>query len=41
MQEPWNIISLFYKWKEQFLEDGKKGLEGKDHDKALMKDVES
>ena len=29
-------VSLFYKWKEQFLEGGKKGLEGKDPDKALM-----
>ena len=33
--------SLFYKWKEQFLEGGRKGLEGKDPDKSLAKEVES
>ena len=34
-------ISLFYNWKGQFLEGGKKGLEGKDPDKALMKENEN
>ena len=34
-------VSLFYKWKEQFLEGGKKRLEGKDPDKALIKEVEN
>ena len=34
-------VSLFYKWKEQFLEGGKKGLEGKDPDKALIKENEN
>ena len=34
-------VSLFYKWKEQFLEGGRKGLEGKDQDKSLAKEVES
>ena len=34
-------VSLFYKWKEQFLEGGRKGLEGKDPDKSLAKEVES
>ena len=34
-------VSLFYKWKEQFLEGGRKGLEGKDPDKALIKEVEN
>ena len=33
-------VSLFYKWKEQFLEGGKKGLEGKDPDKSLIKENE-
>ncbi len=33
-------VSLFYKWREQFLEGGKKGLEGKDSDKSLMKENE-
>ena len=33
-------VSLFYKWKEQFLEGGRKGLEGKDPDKSLMKENE-
>ena len=33
-------VSLFYKWKEQFLEGGRKGLEGKDPDKALIKENE-
>ena len=28
-------VSMFYKWKEQFLEGGRKGLEGKDPDKAI------
>ena len=31
-------VSLFYKCKEQFLECGRKGLEVKDSDKALMKE---
>ena len=34
-------VSLFYKWKEQFLEGGRKGLEGKDTDRALVKEVEN
>ena len=34
-------VSLFYKWKEQFLEGGRKGLEGKDPDKALIKENEN
>ncbi|MFG1390347.1 transposase [Acidiplasma aeolicum] len=34
-------VSLFYKWKEQFLEGGKKGLEGKDPDRPLIKEVEN
>ncbi len=34
-------VSMFYKWKDQFLEGGRKGLEGKDPDKALIKGVES
>ncbi|WMT50657.1 MAG: transposase [Ferroplasma sp.] len=34
-------VSMFYKWKEQFLEGGRKGLEGKDPDKSLMKENES
>ena len=33
-------VSMFYKWKEQFLEGGRKGLAGKDPDKALMKENE-
>jgi len=33
-------VSLFYKWKEQFLKGGKKGLEGKDPDKSLIKENE-
>ena len=33
--------ALFYKWKEQFLEGGKKGLERKDPDKALIKENEN
>ena len=34
-------VSLFYKWRKQFLEGGKKGLEGKDPDKSLIKEVEN
>ena len=34
-------VSLFYKWKEQFLEGGRKGLEGKDPDKSLIKENEN
>ena len=34
-------VSMFYKWKEQFLEGGRKGLEGNDPDKSLMKENES
>ena len=34
-------VSLFYKWREQFLEGGKKGLEGKYPDRPLIKEVES
>ena len=34
-------VSLFYKWKEQFLEAGRKGLEGKDPDKSLIKENEN
>ena len=34
-------VSLFYKWKEQFLEGGKKGLEGKDPDNSLIKENEN
>ena len=34
-------VSLFYKWKEQFLEGGRKGLEGKDPDKFLIKENEN
>ena len=34
-------VSLFYNWKEQFLEGGKKGLEGKDPDKSLIKENEN
>ena len=34
-------VSLFYKRKEQFLEGGKKGLEGKDANKSLMKENEN
>ena len=34
-------VSLFYKWKEQFLEGDKKGLEGKDPDKSLIKENEN
>ena len=34
-------VSLFYKWRDQFLEGGKKGLEGKDPDKALIKENEN
>ncbi|KJE49802.1 MULTISPECIES: transposase [Acidiplasma] len=33
-------VSLFYKWKEQFLEGGKKRLEGKHPDKSLIKENE-
>ena len=33
-------VPMFYKWKDQFLEGGKKGLEGKYPDKALMKENE-
>ncbi len=33
-------VSMFYKWKEQFLEGGRKGLAGKDPDKALIKENE-
>ena len=33
-------VSLFYKWKEQFLESKRRGLEGKDPDRALMKENE-
>ena len=33
--------SLFYRWKEEFFEGGRKGLEGKDPDKSLMKENES
>ena len=33
--------SMFYKWKDQFLEGGRKGLEGKDPDKVLMKENEN
>ena len=32
---------MFYKWKEQFLEGGRKGLEGKDPDRDLIKEVEN
>ena len=35
------VVSLFYKWKEQFLEGGKKGLEGKDPDNSLIKENEN
>ena len=31
---------MFYKWKEQFLEGGRKGLAGKDPDRALIKENE-
>ena len=41
MQEHGIAVSLFYKWKEQFLEGGRKGLEGNDPDKSLAKGVES
>ncbi len=34
-------VSMFYKWKDQFLEGGRKGLEGKDPDKVLMKENEN
>ena len=34
-------VSLFYKWKEQFLGGGKKGLEGKDPDNSLIKENEN
>ena len=34
-------VSLFYKWKEQFLERGKKVFEGKDLDKSLIKENEN
>ena len=34
-------VSMFYKWKEQFLEGGKKELEGKDPDRPLIKEVEN
>ena len=34
-------VLMFYKWKEQFLEWGKKGLEGKDPDKSLIREVEN
>nr|WP_084272641.1 hypothetical protein [Picrophilus oshimae] len=34
-------VSLFYKWKDQFLDGGRKDLEGKDLDKSLVKEVES
>ncbi len=34
-------VSLFYKWKEQFLEEGKKSLECKYHDIVLTKKVEN
>ena len=34
-------VSLFYKWKEQFLEGGRKNLEGNDPEKALMKENEN
>ena len=33
-------VSMFYKWKGQFLEGWRKGLEGKDPDKALMEENE-
>ena len=31
-------VSLFYKWREQFLEGGRNGLEGKNPDKALIRE---
>ena len=34
-------VSLFYKWRDQFLEGGRKGLEGKDPDKSLIKENEN
>ena len=34
-------VSMFYKWKGQFLEGERKGLEEKDPDKALMKENEN
>lgn len=34
-------VSLFYKWTDQFLEGGRKGLEGKDADKALISENEN
>ena len=34
-------VSLFYKWREQFVEGGRKGLEGKDINKSLAQEVES
>ena len=34
-------VSLFYKWKEEFLEGGRKGLERKDPDKSLIKENEN
>ena len=41
MQGAWNSSIIFYKWKDQFLEGGRKGLEGKDSDKSLIKEVEN
>ena len=34
-------VSLFYKWKKQFLKGGRKGLYVKDPDKSLMKENEN
>ena len=34
-------VSLFYKWRDQFMEGERKGLEGKDPDKSLIKENEN
>ena len=34
-------VSLFYKWRDQFLEGGRKGLAGKDPDKSLIRENEN